>query len=175
MFRRDPPASAMETNVGRKNPRWDEKEEDDAAEEDSNERIRVFYPRLTCFIYMYTLMGLRRGKVQSTSMGFYILLRVDDKKSTADQEQRYVQKVGKYLSRSATHLVTDSGAHIIIKSRVNIFKHKNVPKLLQETSFSAIILYFELIPENFSAIASGATPIGSTGRAPDKNKSTKGR
>jgi hypothetical protein len=32
----------METNAGRKNPRWDEEEEDDAAEEETNERIRVF-------------------------------------------------------------------------------------------------------------------------------------
>jgi hypothetical protein len=31
--------------VRRKNPRWDEEEEDDAAEEDTDERIRVFYPR----------------------------------------------------------------------------------------------------------------------------------
>jgi hypothetical protein len=69
-------------------------------------------------------MGLRRGKVQSTSMGFYILLRADDKKSTAYQEQRYVQKVGKYLSRSTMHLITDSGARIIIKSRVNILSTK---------------------------------------------------
>jgi hypothetical protein len=37
---------------------------------------------------------------------------------------------------------------------------------------SATILYFEPIPENLSAIASGATPIGSAGRAPDKNKKT---
>jgi hypothetical protein len=42
MFSCDPPASAMETRAGRKNPRWGEEEEDDAAEEDSNERIRVF-------------------------------------------------------------------------------------------------------------------------------------
>jgi hypothetical protein len=42
MFRCDPPASAMETGAGRKNPRWDEEDEDDAAEEDSNERIMVF-------------------------------------------------------------------------------------------------------------------------------------
>jgi hypothetical protein len=42
MFRRDPPASAMETNAEKKNPRWDEEQEDDAAEEDCNERIRVF-------------------------------------------------------------------------------------------------------------------------------------
>jgi hypothetical protein len=59
--------------------------EDDAVEEDSNEGIRVFYPRQTCFIYKYILMGL-----QSTSMGFYILPRVDDKEETAYQKQRYV-------------------------------------------------------------------------------------
>jgi hypothetical protein len=63
MFRRDPPASAMETNVGRKNPRWDEEEEDDAAEEGSSERIRVL-PKPTRFIYKQTLMGLCKLKVQ---------------------------------------------------------------------------------------------------------------
>jgi hypothetical protein len=42
IFRRDPLASTMETNGGKKNPRWDEEEEDDAAEEETNERIRVF-------------------------------------------------------------------------------------------------------------------------------------
>jgi hypothetical protein len=42
MFRRDPLASAMETTAGGKNPRCDEEKEDDAAEEDSSERIRVF-------------------------------------------------------------------------------------------------------------------------------------
>jgi hypothetical protein len=42
MFKRDPPASSMETNTGKTNPRCDEEEEDDAAEEDSSERIRVF-------------------------------------------------------------------------------------------------------------------------------------
>jgi hypothetical protein len=52
-------------------------------------------------------------------MGFYILPRADDKESTAYQEQRYVQKVGKYMSRSTTHLVMDSGAHIMRKEERN--------------------------------------------------------
>jgi hypothetical protein len=52
--------------------------------------IRVFYPHQTCFIYKYSLMGLRRDKVQSTSTGFYILPRADDKEATAYQKQRYV-------------------------------------------------------------------------------------
>jgi hypothetical protein len=32
----------METSGVKENPRWDEEEEDDAAEEDTNERFRVF-------------------------------------------------------------------------------------------------------------------------------------
>jgi hypothetical protein len=80
----------MEIGVGRKNPRWGEEKEDDAAEEDSNEEIRVFYPRQACFIYKYILIGLHRDKVQSTSMGFYILPRADDKEEIAYQIQRYV-------------------------------------------------------------------------------------
>jgi hypothetical protein len=35
-------------------------------------------------------MDLRRDKVQSTSTGFYILSRADDKEATAYQKQRYV-------------------------------------------------------------------------------------
>jgi hypothetical protein len=64
-------------------------------------------------------MGLRRGKVQSTSTGFYILPRADDKEATAYQEQRYVQKVEEYMSRSRTHLVMDSGAHIMRREEMN--------------------------------------------------------
>jgi hypothetical protein len=64
--------------------------EDDAAEEDCNEEIRVFYPRQACFIYKYILMGLRRDKAQRSSMVFYILPRADDKEETAYQIQRYV-------------------------------------------------------------------------------------
>jgi hypothetical protein len=71
------------------------------------------------FIYKYTLMGLRGGKVQSTPMGSYILPRADDKESTAYQEQRYVQKMGRYLSRSTTHLVMDSRAHVMRKEERN--------------------------------------------------------
>jgi hypothetical protein len=70
MFKRDPLASAMETSVVNKNPRWDEKEDDDAAEKGSNEGIRVFYPSQTCFIYKHVLMGLWRSKAQNIFLGF---------------------------------------------------------------------------------------------------------
>jgi hypothetical protein len=50
-FRRDPPASAMKASAGKKNPRWGDEKEDDAAEEDNNERIRVFaLPKHALFI-----------------------------------------------------------------------------------------------------------------------------
>jgi hypothetical protein len=52
--------------------------------------LGFFYPGQTCFIYKYTLMGLRRDKVQSTSMGFYTLPRADDKEEAAYQKQKYV-------------------------------------------------------------------------------------
>jgi hypothetical protein len=66
-------------------------------------------------------MGLCRGKVQSIFMGFYILPIADDKEASTYQEKRYVQKKEKrkYLSRSATYLVLDSGAYVIRKEEKN--------------------------------------------------------
>jgi hypothetical protein len=70
-------------------------------------------------------MGLRRGRVQSISTGFYILPRACDKEASMYQEKRYVQKrerkekKGKYLLRSATYLVLDSGAYVIRKEEKN--------------------------------------------------------
>jgi hypothetical protein len=67
-------------------------------------------------------MGLRRGKVQSISTGFYILPRADDKEASTYQEKRYVQKKGKkgkYLSRSTAYLILDSGAYVIRKEEKN--------------------------------------------------------
>jgi hypothetical protein len=64
-------------------------------------------------------MGLRRGRFQSTSTGFYILPRADDKEISTCQEKRYMQKVEKYLSRSTTYLIMDSGAHVMRKEEKN--------------------------------------------------------
>jgi hypothetical protein len=66
-------------------------------------------------------MGLRRGKVQSIFMGFYILPRADDKEASTYQEKKIRTKkrerkqktTGKYLSRSTTYLVLDSGAYVV--------------------------------------------------------------
>jgi hypothetical protein len=69
-------------------------------------------------------MGLRRGKVQSMSTGFYILPRADDKEASTYQDKRYVQKKRgkkgeKYLSRSTAYLVLDWGAYAIRKEEKN--------------------------------------------------------
>jgi hypothetical protein len=69
-------------------------------------------------------MGLWRGKVQSISTGFYILLRADDKGASMYQEKKIRtkkerEKMGKYLSRSTAYLVLDSGAYIIRKEEKN--------------------------------------------------------
>jgi hypothetical protein len=54
MFKRDPPALAMETDVGKTNPRWVKEEEDDAAEGETNDWIRVFIlARRALFISTY--------------------------------------------------------------------------------------------------------------------------
>jgi hypothetical protein len=121
-------------------------------------------------------MGLRRGKVQSTSTGFYILPRADDKEASTHQEKRYVQKVEKYLSRSTTYLVMDSGAHVMRKEEKNHYSTNHTEKYRKRKYMRQICLYFFLAyTQKNSAIASGATPIRSAGRAPDWKKSTEGR
>jgi hypothetical protein len=53
-------------------------------------------------------------------MGFYILLRADDKEASMYQEKRYIQKkMGKYLSKSKAYLVLDSGAYVVRKEEKN--------------------------------------------------------
>jgi hypothetical protein len=53
-------------------------------------------------------------------MGFYILLRADNKGASMYQEKKTRtkkrgKKMGKYLSRSTAYLVLDSGAYIVRK------------------------------------------------------------
>jgi hypothetical protein len=79
------------------------------------------------------------------------------------------------MSRSESHLVIDLGAHIIRKNIMNISSTKCAKLIAGDWLLGDNIIFFEPIPEKLSAIASGATPIGSAGRAPDKKKSTKGR
>jgi hypothetical protein len=66
------------------------------------------------------------------------------------------------------HLVNDSGAPIT-RSEGRVFKHNRV-KIIVEESLLATVCIFWAYTQKISAIASGATPIGSTGRAPDDKR-----
>jgi hypothetical protein len=81
-------------------------------EEGANDWIMVFYPRQTCFIYKYALMGLYKGKVQSIFMGSCILASADDKRRLNVSREKVRTKKRKkrkrsYLSRSTVYLVLD--------------------------------------------------------------------
>jgi hypothetical protein len=69
-------------------------------------------------------MGLCRSKVQSISMGFYILPEQTIKKHQRFKrkdtyKKREEKKGGKYLLRSIEYLVLDSGAYVIRKEEKN--------------------------------------------------------
>jgi hypothetical protein len=67
----------------------------------------------------------------------------------------------KYLSRSTVHLVFDSGACVIRKEGKNNWKGDSSRKISQEEIYGTCLsIFLSLYPKN-SAIASGATPIGS--------------
>jgi hypothetical protein len=65
---------------------------------------------------------------------------------------------------------------LISSERVEwIFQAQNVPHYCRRQATRWQYYIFWACTRKLSAIASGATPIGSAGRAPDKKKSTKGR
>jgi hypothetical protein len=68
-------------------------------------------------------------------------------------------------SKSTTHLVMASRAYIVRRAR-RVSKHKRAKTIAGESLL--VTAYFLVYTRKISAIASGATPIGSAGRAPDK-------
>jgi hypothetical protein len=77
------------------------------------------------------------------------------------------------MSRSTTHLVMDSGAHTMRREEMNKLSANHAEKTYHKRQHvKQTCLYFLAYTRKISAIASGATPIGSAGRAPDKKKST---
>jgi hypothetical protein len=71
------------------------------------------------------------------------------------------------MSKSTKHLVMDSGAPIT-RREGRVSKH-NHAKTTAGESLVATVCIFWAYTRKILAIASGATPIGSTGRAPDGN------
>jgi hypothetical protein len=73
-----------------------------------------FLPSPTCFIYKYTLMGLCREKDQVHLRAFIFS---PEQKSVS--KTRIREKDEKVYIRSTTHLVMDSGAHIMRREVMN--------------------------------------------------------
>jgi hypothetical protein len=75
---------ARSTCIGHGDRCWKEETLDELKRKKMMQRkeklIRVFYPRQTCFIYKYALMGLYKGTVQNIITGSYMLPSADDKR-----------------------------------------------------------------------------------------------
>jgi hypothetical protein len=109
-------------------------------------------------------MGLRRGKVQSISTGFYILPRGDDKEASTYQEKRYVQKKERRRKVSIKkHNVARLGLGGLRrkKRREESLSANHTEKYCKETVYGTNMSIFFAYTQKNSAIASGATPIGS--------------
>jgi hypothetical protein len=78
-----------------------------------------------------------------------------------------VDKQCRSVAKSTTHLVMDSGAPITRRAG-RVSKH-NRAKTITGENLKATVCIFWAYTRKISAIASGATPIGSTDRAPDDN------
>jgi hypothetical protein len=85
-------------------------------------------------------------------------------------EKRNVDEQCRSMSRSTMHLVMDSAAPITRKAG-RVFKN-NCAKTIIGENLLATVCIFRAYTRIFLPIASGATPIGCTGHAPDDNGST---
>jgi hypothetical protein len=92
-------------------------------------------------------MGLRRGKVQSISTGFYILPRADDKEASTYQKKRYVQKKKKIKRGKVSvkkHNVPRPGLGGLChkKKREESLSAKSYRKISQETVYETDMSIF---------------------------------
>jgi hypothetical protein len=100
MFRRDTPASAMETGGG-KEETLDElkRKKMMRRKEKLMTRLGFFCPHQACFIYNHALMGLYEGTVQHIITGSYMLPNADDKRkfNVSKEKVRGKKKRRNYL------------------------------------------------------------------------------
>jgi hypothetical protein len=171
------PASAIgRLCLGKRNPRWDLEEEDDAVEKAHNEGIRVFPGKLVYLIYKVTLHGPLWITSPTEVTGFDISSRRE--KGIAE----------KYIKEEKKKLAILQREKVVQKKNIWVYKRLQAPpyslggyyhreRLARTRRISTRKLQlgrwedniFEPIPKKLSTIASGATPIRSTGRAPDDN------
>jgi hypothetical protein len=92
-------------------------------------------------------MGLWRSKVQSIFMGFYILLRADDKEASTYQEKRHVQK-GKKRKDGKVSIKKQSVPRLGLgglrhkKRREKSFSVNHIEKYRKRQYIEYVCLYF---------------------------------
>jgi hypothetical protein len=96
MFRRDPPASAMETGGGKKETLDKLKRKNMMRRKEKlMTGLGFFYPRQACIIYKHALMSLYKGTVQNIITGSYMLPNADDKRKLNVSKKKVRGKVKK--------------------------------------------------------------------------------
>jgi hypothetical protein len=122
-------------------------------------------------------MGLRRGKVQSISTGFYILPRVDDKEASTYQEKRYVQKNERERRRKLSikkHNIPRLGLGGLRrkKRKEESLSANHTEKYRKETVYGTdMSIFLSLYPKKFGYSLGGYSHWERC-RAPDRKKST---
>jgi hypothetical protein len=85
------------------------------------------------------------------------------------KEERKIKKQGVrkiYVEEAQVYPVFDSGAYDIRRKGIHCISERSQQLMHEEVQKVYLSIFLSLYPK-ISAIASGATPIGSAGRAPD--------
>jgi hypothetical protein len=107
-------------------------------------------------------------------MGFYILPRANDKISINVSSEKIRTRKKEKKKVSIKHNVPRLGLGGLHhkKRREESLSANNTKKYRKRPYMEQTCLYFLVYTRKKLAIASGATPIGSAGRTPDRKKST---
>jgi hypothetical protein len=108
-------------------------------------------------------------------MGFYILPRADDNEATNISREKICAQSGKDYIKKHNAPRHGLGGSLHEKRREESVSTNHTEKYRRRQYMRQTCLYFLAYTRKNSAIASGATPIGSAGRAPDRKKSTERR
>jgi hypothetical protein len=91
------------------------------------------------------------------------------------KEKMKRRREGKYLSRSTTYLVLDSGAYVIRRRREESLSVKSYRKISQETVYETYMsIFLSLYPKKFGYSLGGYSHREGC-RAPDRKKLTEER
>jgi hypothetical protein len=106
---------------------------------------------------------------RSTYPGKGGIKKEKNKRKRRMKEERKIKKQGVRkisVKEAQVYPVFDSGAYDIRRKGVHCISQRNRQLMHEEVQKIYLSIFLSLYPK-ISAIASGATPIGSAGRAPD--------